>query len=464
MSLSAIMIYEVRTTGSDTQCSGGFNPTAGGTDYTLQSAAQFSGTDLVINATTNTIVTSATHNFVSADVGNTIRVTGAGTGFVITTYEIISVSANAATLDRSPGPVGSTGGVWWEGGAFASPGKAAGVMNAGNDMFIKAGTYTITSATPNISGGCLSLTTQTSNANLLRVIGYTTNRNAGNTDVRPLIKADNVITNFVLITSNTGNIIENLELNGNSRGTSAGLNCASGSGHAYRVKGSNFTNYFINSGSATMVAQCEATGCSGTPFQGGYFYFCTAYSNTNIGFSGTITIGCISVNNSGAGSDGFVVPNQGQMINCTAYGNGRNGFNLTAGAGGNTLINCLAVNNAGYGYTASAAADGAYLFNCAGYNNTSGLVNTSFILMAQQIGLVTLTAAPFNNAAGNDFSLNNVVGGGRLLRAGGIPNVANPFPSLSTPNYLDIGAAQHIDAGNIFPIKQVSAPHRRIFG
>ena len=138
MALATLMTYEVRTTGSDTQCSGGFKSSASGTDYSQQNAAQFSGTDLTVNAVTNTIVTSATHNFVAADVGNTINIT-AGTGFTIGIYEIVSVASNSATLDRSPGATSITGGTWWEGGSFVSTGKAGSVMVAGNTLYINIG-------------------------------------------------------------------------------------------------------------------------------------------------------------------------------------------------------------------------------------------------------------------------------------------------------------------------------------
>jgi hypothetical protein len=60
--------------------------------------------------------------------------------------------------------------------------------------------------------------------------------------------------------------------------------------------------------------------------------------------------------------------------------------------------------------------------------------------LGAQTGDVDLTADPFTNAAGGDFSLNNTAGGGALLRATGYPGV---FPGGTTTGYLDIGAAQH---------------------
>src|SRR5438105_2455552 len=105
MAISASFVWEVRTTGADTN-GGGFKTGATGTDFSQQDAAQASGADLAVDATTNTKITSATHNFVAADVGNLIQIS-AGTGYTTGFYEIVSVASNAATLDRSPAAVGT---------------------------------------------------------------------------------------------------------------------------------------------------------------------------------------------------------------------------------------------------------------------------------------------------------------------------------------------------------------------
>lgn len=66
-------------------------------------------TDLVIDGSLNTKVTSAARPFTSADVGKVLNVT-AGTGFTTGIYTIASVAASAATLDRAVGTTSSTGG------------------------------------------------------------------------------------------------------------------------------------------------------------------------------------------------------------------------------------------------------------------------------------------------------------------------------------------------------------------
>lgn len=80
----------------------------------LLQSSEFSGTNL---ATSNgnaaaPVVTSATHNFTTDEVNNLINVT-AGTNWTAGLYKIVSVSANAATLDRACGTAASlTSGTW----------------------------------------------------------------------------------------------------------------------------------------------------------------------------------------------------------------------------------------------------------------------------------------------------------------------------------------------------------------
>jgi len=72
---------------------------------------QWKAKDLKVDASTNTIVTSPSHSFVSGDAGSTVTVTG-GTGWTPGAYAILSVSAGAATLDASPAAVGTAHGEW----------------------------------------------------------------------------------------------------------------------------------------------------------------------------------------------------------------------------------------------------------------------------------------------------------------------------------------------------------------
>jgi hypothetical protein len=102
--ISADTVWEVRSTnGADTN-GGGFVPGQGATDVS-------GGTDLAIDAASNTVVTSASHNFVAADVGKYLAIT-AGTDWNLGYFNILSTATNAATLDRTPGAVGLTGGTY----------------------------------------------------------------------------------------------------------------------------------------------------------------------------------------------------------------------------------------------------------------------------------------------------------------------------------------------------------------
>jgi hypothetical protein len=69
------------------------------------------GANLVVDAVDNTKVTSATYNFVAADIGGRVQVT-AGAGWTVGDYMILSAPANAAILSSSPAPVGTAGGTW----------------------------------------------------------------------------------------------------------------------------------------------------------------------------------------------------------------------------------------------------------------------------------------------------------------------------------------------------------------
>jgi hypothetical protein len=434
MALSSAVTWEIRTTGSDTQCGGGFKTGASGTDYSQQAAAQFSGTDLVVDATTNTKVTSATHNFVAADVGNLIQIT-AGSGWTTGFYEIVSVASNAATLDRSPAATGTTGGTWWEGGALASIGKVGGAIVTGNTVYIKSGTYSVTSASNNVAAGCFA-----PNVNQIWVEGYNATR--GDLGTAPVLQASG-ISSFILFAMVSGADwrVVNLTADGASLTSSRGFN--TNRGVLYLVTAKNCTNAaFQHQFNHCILIRCAATGCSSQPaFQVTFAVACEAYDNTVTGFTQTSApntyIHCISRGNTGGSSDGFNVPGQSTLTNCTSYGNGRHGFNCSDSEP--VFINCIAEANGSYGFNSGQIL--TQMVNCATYNNTSGATNLTGV-KPSNLGAVAGSGSFFTNAAGGDLSLNTTTGAGAALRAAGIPGT---FPSGTTVGYLDIGAAQHAD-------------------
>ncbi|MCE5254335.1 MAG: hypothetical protein LLG45_09060 [Actinomycetia bacterium] len=71
--------------------------------------------DLVVDGANPLTVTSAAHAFVAGDVGAVLAVTS-GAGWTVGEYEVVSVAAGAAVLDRSPAPVTTTAGSYTLGG------------------------------------------------------------------------------------------------------------------------------------------------------------------------------------------------------------------------------------------------------------------------------------------------------------------------------------------------------------
>lgn len=432
MAFTAAVEWDVRTTGSDLS-GGGFAVGSGGTDYSQQDSPQVTFTDLVIDGAVNTNCTSAGNPFTSVHVGNIINITS-GTGFTVQRVQIISVATGVATCDKSLGTLGSTGGNGRLGGALATPGQAGALHVAGNDIHVRTGTYTITSATVNVAGGCVSLTAGT-NADPTTIIGYQATHRDGGT--RPLLQASG-ISAFSVLTGTSATMASYISIDCAARPTSIAFNAVS---MTYRCKAANATTTGFNGATAVY---CEATGCSGTPFSALFCVGCVSYGNTTNGFNGTTmrAVFCLSINNTGGSSHGF--NGSAALSNCVAYGNGGNGFHRTATFGAASWANCLSVGNAGYQFSASAADANIYLLACAAKADGSGTIGPN--LTAPTVGFVTLTADPFVNAAGGDFSLNAVSGGGLACRAAGLLGAFPGSTTINTTGYQDIGAAQHLDS------------------
>lgn len=134
---------------------GGFNSARGGTNYSLQNAAQYTATDGTSSASTT--FTSATAGFTSAMVGNYLHVT-AGTGATVGWYEIVTFnSTSSVELDRASGTM--TNATFYVGGAMSlgTTGTSGDddlfeAAVAGNIFYIKSGNYTF-GETVNVSVG-----------------------------------------------------------------------------------------------------------------------------------------------------------------------------------------------------------------------------------------------------------------------------------------------------------------------
>ena len=320
---------------------------------------------------------------------------------------------------------------------------AASVRVAGNTVWIKAGTYTVTSASTNIAAGCVSDAT---GGNTVTWEGYSSTR--GDLGTAPIIKADGVITTFVLFTvtgaSTAGSLIRNITLDGNSRTSSQGWSLARRT-QLYKCTAQNCTNIGVTSSAAgNLLVACAATNITGgaAAFVNVNAVACEAYSNTVTGFAQTTTSGqtltaCLSYNNSGSTSDGFSFSiGTCVVVGCVAYGNGRDGFRFALETA--LAINCIAEAQTaggavGFNATSSAIGSATLLRNCAVYNNTTNI--STNIPASNQIGGVTGTASFF--VSSTNFALSTTAGGGALARATGYPGT---FPSGTTVGYEDIGA------------------------
>jgi hypothetical protein len=426
MAIPAAVVWEVRTDGDDGN-GGGFYDTAGaGTDRSLQAAAYVTGLNLTVDAVVDTHVTPDGHTADAADLSNVVYIYG-GAGFTVGRYVILGVTGAKWILDRSPAALGTSGGDWRMGGALASPGMASGVKVAGNDVFVKSGTYNISSATPQISGGAVLDDTGAADTTQSFWVGYDTTRTRANTDAsRPIFLATGGTTYKMFHTTGLCVTVRNIICDTDNRsGVDPFYEAAAFGGTVYiNCKAIDGAQGFYAT-SASLYLACEALDAViGFDLQHtqSKAVGCWAHDNSGSGFSvandGAV-VRCIANRN---GSHGFheVSTGYASFVNCTSYGNTGSGFYFANGFGRHHVaLNCVSVGNTGYGFNFSnAASEASQLLACAHYGNTAGGVNGTAALQDQ---MATLTGDPFTDAASDDFSLNNVAGQGAALRGASYP-------------------------------------------
>ena len=470
MALSANTVWEVRTTGSDTN-GGGFVAASGGTDYSQQNTAQVAVTDLVTNGTTT--VTSATAGFTAAMVGNTVYITG-GTGTITAArYQIVSfTNVTTVVLDSSTGLTAGTGATLNLGGAIATINELSSArgMIASNKAFVKGGVNYTTATQINFTISC----TPTPTVNYTRIIGYTSTRGDGGKFTLQAT-VGGMTTGIILLTGN-GILIRNAILDGNGQTNTQSLRIIGSWCSLVNVKSINasFSGLVVSTTTFVFLFGCEVTTTTGpvngagiSVGLGSKIVNCWVHDNTVSGIdlqsaaSDVTVTGCLITNNSGASSDGITgVANNAQIIGNTIYKSGANGINCSVnGAPPNQLIlNNILSENGGYGLVGGITAGNpaeSYWDGNAYYNNVSGtrhnaddVSGINSISPYVNVRDVILTADPFVNKAANDFRLNQNPGGGAACRSAGVPNL---FPGLSSPNsqcFEDFGAVQHQDPGS----------------
>ncbi len=388
-------------------------------------------------------------------MGNCFQATG-GTNITLGVYEIIAWTATTWTVTGAANLTGAGGAgaaiTGKMGGCFASPGKAAGLMTAGNTTWIAAGTYNCT-ATANIAGGRVSMPAGVSNSQPSRLYGY----NAARLDwgTKPILQSN--ANTQTLVTTQAADEIDNIECKlGNSNTAIQGFIGGGGTATFRRCKATNCDNGGFGNGASTGKTYylfCEASGLTGGSTKSGFdisngtgwYDSCVVDSCATLGFSCSsfsTLHNCIATTISGTACHAFQVAGSavGEFSNCVAYSiaNG-NGFN---NAGQARWANCVAEAAAGasggFGFGGTAALR-PQIINCAGFNNVT---NVDVATLPEVTGFKTLNSTPFTSASGNDFSLNNTASAGASLRAAAYPS---SYPGLSTNTYQDIGAAQHAD-------------------
>lgn len=422
--------WEVQTgTGAsgDDLNGGGFLIGGTGTDYTqgggqaVRSWLAAGGThtnNLSITDATPSVVSSATYNFVAADVGNIINLT-AGTNVTAGRYLIVSVAANAATLDRDAmGGAPSTDGSGYLGGALSTIAAgltamgATGAGDTGQVLYIKAGSgYTITAALspPDVAG---------SEATRTRIIGYATTRTDGG---RPVITLSGPsLTGITIATGNEGWSISNLDINAASQTTSECVqidaafttfyNCIMRSATGFGVDNNQPSNTFIDceihtngsDGIDSVAAKCVYDNCR-------------IHDNTGIGIDSTTgaqLIRCVIYDNTSDGYEESITGSPITIDQCVFHSNGGDGVNVIGDVPSGSVLICNSVftGNTAYGINFAGGAETADVrgvrynaFATSGaYANTSGTIAgwTNSIT-----GNVTLTAdvSPYANVGTFDF-------------------------------------------------------------
>ena len=438
--LPSTTVWEVRPTVGSDSSGGCFDSAKSGTDYSQQNAAQFSGTNLV--SVSSLVVSSVTHNFVATDVGNCMNIT-AGTGFTTGVYEIVSVSANQATLDRSPGTVGVSG-TWAEGGALATISFANTNATPNNTVWVKAtGTYTATSAL------VITLDSHEAPGNPYSISGYTSTR------------GDNGKVTWTTAT----NSIDLIDANGAVNVLLANINftttaATKGDG----IKASNVSTNVVN----FTVINCVLTGFSigiegnfavDTSFVGLFLINSRVTGSVSHGVRNGVTnnyiFGSMLDNN---GGDGFntgtsqAISNNAPtnvFENSIIYKNGANGINVAFTDASNVRVdpiivsNCDISTNTGAGILTGSATNPLVQASNSIFdaNGTYGIDTTSTSIIMNALiydnaffnnttaptrgvnagsGTITLTANPYTTI-GSNFALNNTAGGGAALKGVGYP-------------------------------------------
>ena len=429
MALNAAVVWEVRTTGADTN-GGGFKAGATGTDRSQQDGAYATLTVLsLVHTTTTQVNVSLTDYTVQdpEDIGNVCWLSVNGGAFAAYEITVADEGNNRWTVDRSLGTAAQTvAGVM--GGCKASPGGVGASVPTGGGAWLQTGTYSC-SNTANVSNGRLN----SSAANFF-VRGYSTVRGDGG--LATLQATANSVA--IITTGNGGHVYENLVFAKSAAETGVvGITVSNAGAYVRNCKAVSIATGFAPNAYTTFL-ECSATSCTAAGWSGSgamHVVNCLADTCAN-GFTTSSTatyVGCVCTN---CTTNGFNASSNTRQVfvNCVAY-NGTKGFMDSAATAERLYVNCLAWSNSTSDFEQTASDEQQLYLHCAG-----GATPTN-AGADQVINFVTLTADPFVDSATNDFRLNTTAGGGAGLIGTGYPSAIFGLPN--SVNRISIGALQN---------------------
>lgn len=469
MALAAASVWEVRTTGNDSN-GGGFVAGQSGTDWSQFDSPQYALTGIASAGSGNTILSASAAADMVGNIAQVISGTNFNTGF----FQILSVSVgvsitfstNAASQSICTG-VGASG-VINIGGALLTVSKAQSGAIRSNKIWIKAGTYSLAGNVTFSVGGNFDGTDPAT-----RIIGYNTSRG----DINPYLSATRPVLQIAsstgisaLTLSGASVFAENLDIDCNSLATTTALTLSGSNCFAINCKMRNYgTAGIAASNSQGGLFKNEITGGLSGATAGinatnnvcamGNYIHDTAGGHgiaTGAGATGASLVRNVIANIAGASADGINTNSSGFALGNTIYKAGRHGiFDANNAVNSMILLNNILHSNGGFGTKinlAAAAAMSHYDGNMY-YNNTSGTRNNMDDVGGTNpqnaSGPYTntrdliLSADPFVNAAGGDYRLTPAARA--LMYAAGIPDT---WPGLATmKSFLDMGAIQHQDVG-----------------
>lgn len=371
MALATTTLWEVRTTGDDTNNGGAFDPgkvSAGGwTDGAATSAN-----------TSAPVFTSASYNFVAGDAGAWLFILS-GTNWTPGWYKIVSVAANAATLEGTIGlavlytaaPAGLSTVVGCA--TVASPTSAKwtidysqqGALQVGYTDLVSAGTGLAVSSAAKPFGRH-----QVGNA-LIILSG--TNFNAGRYVIATVAAVTFIATVVGPTNITTGAGASGVGSLGGALASPGAAGAIATSGQGVFISGGTYT---ITSATTNIAAGCYAPG-AGAYTEGYQTTRCDLGTPPLLQASGISTFVMVTINSSNSPQaitnikvDGASLTSSQGFLLVNSYGYKLQGINCTNSAFSSSttpLTNCLAT-----GCSTQPAFIGAnpVLISCVAYSNT----------------------------------------------------------------------------------------------